>query len=428
MSVQNVQNPGFGTPIRKEKISRGQFRDELTNKNSTAWEDLKAEGLETGLPMEALLRKKCGPPEQNRPSNIIYDFMSREEMYPGSSRVRPALTVGQCINTPFRANLMFAHWDKTYDDQFWAKANRNGGTQQFATSVDELPPGSIYRPYGEQRGGEVLNRQRRIPDIALSQIISGTVVQATDLIRGSGFTVQDSAGNLITVPEMGDFPEINFTTDQDASGMQKIGVKLKSSRESKFRESLVQTVDRVVAQVAAMQEHNLSVAALQQIYGTWNNNGRSKITGISENIDGIIDIATRSINGYSIDTLIMNRAQMRQWLATLVTLPASSANATQPGTENRVPGLFGAVEILNDLQAGRRLGYLQDDDASTVGLQTNEMLGFNRMDTLDFYQQAQGMVDEEAYMVPNQSWERVISMIYGQKIWDDTSVAVYVTS
>lgn len=434
MGTQMIANPpGFGTPnFQNQKLSRSKYRELLTDKTSTAWQDLKDEGEETNLPFEALLRKKCQKAEPGRPQNVIYDMMASEDMYPGSSRIKPALTVKQCINTPFRANLVFAHWDKLYDDQFQLQANRNSNyTKEFASgtgvTADSTVPGSVYRPYGEQRG-MVRNKTRRIPDIALAQVISGTTVQATDLIRQTRFEVLDQAGSVVTVPEMGDFPEINFTQEQDAAGMRKIGVRLNSSRESKFREALVSDIDRVIAQVSVMQEHNLTVAAVKQIYDA---RSGAKITGIAKTIRGILDIATRAVNGYSIDTLLMRRATMLDWLETQITLPGTitaTARPTDPGTENRVGGIFGSIEILNDLQAGNRIGFLQDTDAQTAGILANEMLGWNREDTLDFYQQAQGMVDEEVYMVPNQAWARVISMIYGQKIWDPNSIACYVLS
>ena len=74
------------------------------------------------------------------------------------------------------------------------------------------------------------------------------------------------------------------------------------------------------------------------------------------------------------------------------------------------------------------MGYFRDADATTVGLQPNEMLGFDQSMTLDFYQQAQGMVDEETYLAPTQEWVRVISMIYGQKIFDRNPIQVFVTA
>ena len=115
-------------------------------------------------------------------------------------------------------------------------------------------------------------------------------------------------------------------------------------------------------------------------------------------------------------------------MQTLYAQAPATGTAAQPGTESRVPGLFGPITVLNDLQSASAIGYFRDNDATTVGLQPNEMLGFDQGMTLDFYQQAQGMVDEEAYLVPTQEWVRVISMIYGQKIFDPNSIQVFVTA
>lgn len=410
-----------------QKLSRGKLHGALKGKNSDAWKELKAEATERNLPFEAILRKKAAGPEDGAPSNVLYDMMAREGILPGSSLIRPAITVGECLNTPFRANLLFAHWDRLYHDTFWGVANRNGisATRTYASTADALEPGSIYRPYTESR--DIVNRNPRTPDIALSQLIAQVITQSGDLVRGTGFTVDGSAGNLVVVPERGDFPEIAFVTDQDASGMQKIGIKLASSREARLRENYVQTVDRVVQQVAQLQERHLAINAAKQIFDARDNTTNPKVTGVGENLSGIITVNTSAKNGYRLDTLVMGLTQFRSWMNALVTKASTTANATQPGTENRVPGLFGSTEIMNDLQNGSRVGYFQDADITTIGLAAGELLGFDRGMTLDFYQQSQGMVDEETYLVETQEWKRVISMIYGQKIFDNKSIQVFVT-
>ena len=408
------------------RISRGKFHQALSEKNSQAFSELKAKADDKGLPFEAILRKECAGPETGAPENIIYDFMAREQMLPGSSLVRPAIKVEECINTPFRANLLFAHWDRLYNDTFWGEANRNGRPKTYVSTIDETEPGSIYRPYTEARN-EILNRNRRTPDIALSQLIAQVITQSDDLVRGTGFTVDGSAGRLVVVPEREEFPEIAFTLDQNGSGMQKIGISLASSRESKLRESYVQTVDRVVQQVAQLQEQQLSIQAAKHIYDAHDATVNPRQGSVGENLSGIIQVNTSAKNGYRLDTLVMGLTQFRSWVQALVTKAASTANATQPGTENRVPGLFGSTEILNNLQNGSRIGYFQDDDLTTIGLAAGDMLGFDRGITLDFHQQAQGMVDEEEYMVKKQEWTRVISMIYGFRIFDRNSIQIFGT-
>ena len=407
-----------------QKPTRSKFHAALRDKESSAWSDLKAKGQETNLPMATLLRKECGDPEPGLPENVVYDFMAREGIYPESSFTRPAIKVEDCLNTPFRANLLFSHWDLLYQDRFWGHAGRNSDTRTYGTT-DELDAGSIYRPYADT---PVRNTRSRTPDIALAQLISGVITQAGDLVRGNTFTVDGSAGNLVVIPEKGEFPEIAFQVEQDASGMQKVGVKLSSSKESKLRQSYVQVVDRVVAHVSQLQENQLSINAAKQVYEARDNTNNPKITGVAENINGLIQINTSAKDGYRINRLISNLTQFRMWMATLSALPAGAGTASQPGVESRVPGLFGPISILNDLQSANAMGYFRDADATTVGLQPNEMLGFDQSMTLDFYQQAQGMVDEETYLVPTQEWVRVISMIYGQKIFDRNPIQVFVTA
>ena len=407
--------------ITNQRESRPKYHAALSDKSSGAWNDLKAEGLARKLPLEAVLRKKCDGPVSGMPQNILYDFMAREDMLPGSSFTKPAMKVEECIDSPFRANLLFAHWDRLYHDSFWNKADRNGSEPRtYAQTVDELEAGSIYRPYGDTR--EVINRNRRTPDIALSQVIAGVTTQADDLIRGTGFTVDGSAGNIVVVPERGDFPEVAFTLDQDASGMQKIGISLASSRESKLKESYVQTVDRVVTQIAAMQESVLSVQAIKQIFDA--RTSTSVVPNVENNIQGIVTAATSAENGYRIDTAIMGLTKFRDWAIALYgRITTTATDRVGPvGADDRVPGLFGPTSILNDLNGGMAIGFLRDTDRTTVGLSATDILGFDRSATLDFYQQMQGMVDEETYMVPTQEWKRVISMIYGQKIFDRNGI------
>ena len=410
--------------ITTERQGRAKYHAALSDKNSSAWDDLKAEGAQRKLPLEAMLRKKCDAAIPGMPQSVLYDFMAREDMSPGSSWTKPAIKVEECLNTPFRANLLFAHWDRLFHDTFWHKAERNteGESRTYAQTVDELEAGSIYRPYGDTR--EVTNRRRRTPDIALSQVISGVTTQTDDLIRGTGFTVDGSAGNLVVIPERGDFPEIAFTLDQDASGMQKVGIKLVSSRESKLKQSYTQTVDRVIMQVARLQESVLSTNAMKQIYDALQN---VKITSVPDNLEGIIQVATSAANGYTLDTLIMRLDQFRQWAKGLYERVGTN-QAAPAGIDDRLPGVFGGITILNDLNGGMGIGYVRDNDAGTIGIAPNEMLGFDRASTLDFYQQAQGMVDEETYLVETQEWARVISMIYGQKIWERAGIQVFVTN
>lgn len=401
------------------------YRD-LSPKGSELWKEFKSRGLKKGLPFETLLRKASQPAEGGELQSVLYDFMNREDMLPESSNVRPALKVEECLNTPFRANLLFAHWDKIYRDTFWRNATRNQNSRSFVSTVDELTPGSIYRPYGDPR--PVRNANRRTPDIALADLIAQVVTQDSDMVRGTSFEVDNSAGNLVVVPERGPFPEISFQLDEDSRAMKKIGIQLASSRESKLRESYVQTVDRVIEQVAQLQERALAVQAAKMIYDAWDTTVNPIISGVAENINGIVQVNTSGKNGYNIDTLIMGKNQFRDWVSALTSIAPSGGNASTPGTENRVPGVFGSVEVLNDLQAGHRIGYFDSADLTTIGLADNRLLGFERGMTLDFYQQTQGMVDEETYLVETQEWKRVISMIYGQKIFDHASIQVFQTA
>ena len=404
--------------------TRSSYHAALTDPTSSAWNDLKQKGKETKLPMITLLRKECGEPEPGLPENVVYDFMAREGIYPESSYTRPAITVQECLNTPFRANLLFSHWDLLYQSRFWKQANRNLDVRTYGTT-DELDAGSIYRPYSDT---PVRSTRGRTPSIALAELISGVTTLDTDQIRSNTFTLNDKAGNLIKVPELGVFPEIQFTLQSGSSGMEKVGVKLTTSRESKFRESYVQVVDRVVTQVAQLQETQLAVQAAKQIYDARDNTNNPKITGIPESVGGIIEVNTSAKDGYRIDRLITNLTTFRSWVEVLYAQQPSTGTATQVGTESRVPGLFGPVRIMNDLQSASAIGYFPNDDATTVGLQADELLGFDQSMTLDFFQQAQGMVDEEAYKVETQEWNRVISMIYGQKIFDANSIQVFVTA
>ena len=403
------------------KISRSKLHENLRGKNSQAFKDIKDEAQDRKLPFEAVLRKKADGPESGAPSNIVYDLMAREGILPQQSTIVPSVKVDTCFNTPFRANLLFAHWDKVYDNMFWGQANRT-----LISTTDEMEPGSIYRPYTESRN-EVVNRNRISPTIGLSNLIAQTITQEDDLVRGSGFEVDESAGNLVNVSQRGTFPEISFTVDQDASGMQKIGFSLASSREAKLREMYVQQVDRVVEQVAALQEQALAVQAAKQIVGALDTEANPKQTGVPENMQGVIQVNTSAKNGYSIDTLIMGQTQFRAWLLALSSL-SGPANTTFPGTENRVPGLFGPTRILNPVQNANGIGYFLDDDLTEIGLAAQEMVGFDRASTLDFYMQTRGMVDEEEYLVSTQEWKRVVSMTYGQKIFDRKSIQVFVTA
>lgn len=403
------------------KIDRAVYHRALTDGEGNAWSELKAEAKATGLPMEVLLRKKTKPAESGSPANVLLDYMSREDMYPEPSWTKAALTVGDCINTPFRANLLFSYWDKVFHNAIWG----HHPPQTFAQTNDELVPGSIYRPYAE--GREVVNRARRTPQIVLNDIIASVITQTDDMVRGNGFTVDGGLETLMEIPEGGDFPEISFTLDQTASGMKKVGFSLTNSRESKFREQYVQTTNRVIEQVADLQAIAMTNEALKLIYDARDTTVNPD-TSVTEDIDGLIDIVTDSENGYARDTAVMARTQFRAMARALLRLSSSTTEQALPtDAEGRLPGFFGANVVLNDIQRVMRWGYLNEANRAAIGIPAGNMLTFPVGTTLDMYQQANGMVDEEAYMVKTQDWTRVISMIYGFKVYDRNGIKIYTT-
>lgn len=391
-----------------KRPTRQRYHETLTDNTSDEWKNLLSQSEETNLPMEVLLRKKTGDPEPGMPVSALYDMMAREDIYPGSSWSRPAQTVKEATSTPLKLNLQLAHWDKLFHDRIWGKPS---DLHSFAQTVDQLVPGSIYRPYSD--GREVINRNRRTPEIRLEQIVGEVITQSDDLIRASGFTVDGGLQTLVEVPENETFPEVMFTVDQDASGMKKVGFSLSSSREAKFREQYVQTVDRVVEQIADLQATALTNEGVKLIM----DEAPSRNGVLANTIEGLTNLATSSENGYAVDTILMHVDKFR----TLVPILQRLGGSDQPlpvGAEARVPGIFGSIEILNNTQRATRYGYFTGPNAAVVGLGTNDAVAFPVATTLDMYQQTQGMVDEEAYYVPNQKWTRVISMIYGYKCYD----------
>ena len=394
--------------MSNQRPTRARYHQTLTDKTSNEWKNLLSESEETNLPMEVLLRKKSGDPEPGMPVSALYDMMAREDIYPGSSWSRPALTVKEATSTPLKLNLQLAHWDKLFHDRIWGKES---DSRAFAQTVDQLVPGSIYRPYSD--GREVINRNRRTPEVRLEQIVGEVITQSDDLIRASGFTVDGGLQTLVEVPENGDFPEVMFTVDQDASGMKKVGFSLSSSREAKFREQYVQTVDRVVEQIADLQ----ATALTNEGAGLIVLEAPSPSARLANSVAALTELATSSVNGYAIDTVLMHVDKFRNMVPVLQRLGGS--DYPLPADANaRVPGLFGAIEILNNTQRATRYGYFTSANATAVGLGVNDLVAFPVGSTLDMYQQTQGMVDEEAYYVPNQKWTRVISMIYGFKCYD----------
>ena len=400
--------------------SRAQYHQALADKNSTAWNDLRDEGKDRSLPMEVLLRKKCGGQEQGMPFNVLDDMLARENIYADSSWTKPAQKVGENIDTPFRANLTFARWDKLFHSRIW----NPDAEQQWAETVDETVPGSIYRPYTEDRG--IVNRRRRTPEIRIEQIVGQVISQESDLIRGNGFTVEGGLATLVETSESSDFPEVSFTVDQNASGMKKVGFALKQSRESRFRDTYMQTIDRVIVQIADLQATSLTHEGLTLIHGAYNSAEWGVAGSLGENIADIIEINTSAVNGYSLDTLIMDLDTFRDYVLglTRMNVATGTTEALPVGAENRVPGLFGSVEVLNALQNASRIGYTTGTPAQ-VGIPAGAKLGFDRMTTLDFYQQTQGMVDEEVYKIENQEWVKVQSMIYGMKIYDRNGIRLW---
>ena len=357
--------------------------------------------------MEVLLRKKSGDPEPGMPVSALYDMMAREDIYPGSSWSRPAQTVKEATSTPLKLNLQLAHWDKLFHDRIWGQPN---DSHVFAQTVDQLVPGSIYRPYND--GREPINRARRTPEVRLEQIVGNVITQSDDLIRASGFTVDGGLQTLVEVPENETFPEVMFTVDQDASGMKKVGFSLSSSREAKFKEQYTQTVDRVVEQIADLQATALTNEGAKLIL----DEAPSAATALANTVAGLTELATSSQNGYGIDTVLMGVGRFRTLVPVLQRLGGSDypLSADQAA---RVPGIFGSIEILNNTQRATRYGYFNDANRDAIGL-GSDLIAFPVATTLDMYQQTQGMVDEEAYYVANQKWTRVISMIYGFKIYD----------
>ena len=412
------------TPQVYNKPSRALYHQTLSDPNSGAWTDLKQMGSETNLPMEVLLRKKCGPIENGMPGNVLYDMMAREEIYPASSWTRPALKVEDCLNTPFRANLLFAHWDKLFHQTLWRNSEGTKGAQ-FAQTADQLTPGSVYRPYGDL---PVINRRRRTPLIRIEQLVADVITQEDDLIRATGFTVDGGLERLVKVPESGDFPEVSFTVDQDASGMKKVGISLKQSRESKFREAYVQTVNDVVMQIAELQATALTTECLTDIYQAWDAT-ENPVKAIASSAAGLVRLATEIENGYAPDTIVMLRGEYENFALAAAFLNHSGSNvqALPVGAENRAPGMFSQFQSLNEVESSFRYGFVTSDQATTASTDSNGRMGatawtgtrklaFDSSSTINMHQQAQGMVDEEVYMVPTQDYIRVISFIYGLKL------------
>ena len=416
--TQNVPAPQTAhyntVNITNQKPSRSRFHAQLSDPNSSAWKELAAQGKETNLPFETLLRKHCGGPENGMPSNILYDFMAREDIYPADSKVKCSPTMQESLSTPLKANCTYSHWSNLFLDAVFNSSSE----KHLAITSDTGVPGSVFRPFGDLPG--LRDANPFVAEISLNQVIGRTITQADDDVRDTSYTEDESIGDLIAVAQSGDFPEIEFTTAQQANTMWKNGFAIKFSKETREKPIYNQAIEDIIVKQGVRLGHAMTNYVLKQIWdahdATYN-----PIVSNANTTAGFVKLTTSAKNGFAIDTIVAQKGTYE----TLVTaLLASSVGSSQPlpvGAETRVPGLLGPVSSMNTLGRPTQIGWVSGDSATAIGgtgFSTAHKLCFDQGQTADLHLKANGMVEEEEYTVRNQEWILVRSIRWLSRIRD----------
>ena len=387
--------------------------------------DFQAIAKQRKLPLYEVLRIESPEAAHGYPSNALEDMIAREDLvvhaddpnYEGS-------TVKDFYRLEHGPLMLYEYLDMNYERTYQAGVKRAGSN----TALRQTDPGSTgytaaqflagqpYNPYMDQ---PLREETRLAPQISPDMLLARTVTVTDDQIRKPRYTTPGGEETMVPVPAGTDIPLTVVTLQSGSVNLKKVGIGLGLTDEFLGNNSRVAAAAIWVARVAVRHLISVSREIINEMLEIAGADAARQMTGVTKNLDGIIDLNFEFEEPYMITTLIANKATAKEWVKAVVAsgagTGADSVGNFQPYPAGRFSDIFGGIRLLNQSSAPTGLGYIEG-----TNLSNDQMIALDARSTVVMYRHTRGSINERERLTGKQMEARYLTERYGIDV-DETN-------
>ena len=403
--------------------------DSSPSSRKSVWEKFRRdpgeftkEAKQRKVPLYEVLRINSPVPATGYPINALEDVIAREGLVVhGGDAVYQGSTVADFCKKEYGQTLLLEYLDMNYERTYQngvrkslRQTDPNGSTGYTAS---QFLAGQPYNPYMDQ---PLREDTMLAPQIPPSMLLANTVTISDDQIRKPRYDTPEGEETMVPVAAGAEIPVAVVTLQTSDAEIKKVGLGLGLTDEFLGNSNRVAAATIWVARVAVRHLIRVSREIVNQMVAAAAADAARRVSGVTKNLEGIIDLNFEFEEPYSITTLIANKATAKEWVKAVVTSGAGSGSDTvgnfQPYPAGRFSDLFGSIRLLNQSSAPTGLGYIEG-----TNLANDQMLALDARSAVVMYRHARGSINERERITSRQMEVRYLTERYGTDIDEPNS-------
>ena len=394
-----------------------------------------------GIPLGEVFRIEAPIAEKGDHEDPLLDMIQKAGLRVESNRNYESSSLADFTRTDHGHYLLFDWLDRCYEDTMLGVRQTDAGSTGF--DDQGYLAGQPYRPYMDR---PVTQRKMIAPQIRIGDIVSRVETVTEDLIRQPEFitaTDTQAANNaptqdrpvagegMIPIAPGGKIPTTIIRLGSRSAELKKVGIGVAVTDEFNSNAIRVSAIQTWVERVAVNHERAIVNEGVRTIIdgtrGGPNNVAVpiQEVTGVQNNLDGIIQVNTHFEEPYVMDLLLANKTTARKWIRVMIQVAGSGGTPQignfQPLPQGRFSDIFSAINLVNANSQPTRLAYLPDNDDADTGLTNNALVGIDSRVTLVMFRHARGSVNERERIASQQIEARYMTERYGFMLDDVNS-------